>query len=76
MATSDRSEVHNVGGRGEYLPWIDMRYKENGPLLPRIDLRYPGFSCLPRNAPGNLGKFRSEGDGYLEIGYLGLMSGN
>ena len=40
LDTSDRYVESNVSGRGERLPRINMWYKENGPLIPRIDMRY------------------------------------
>ena len=45
--------VSNVSGRGDILPQVDPRYKENDPLIPRIDLMYP--------------KLRGEGHLYLGI---------
>ena len=37
---TDESLESNVSGRGEHLPYINVRYEENASHLPRIDLRY------------------------------------
>ena len=71
VVTSDRSEVSNLSGRGEHLPQNDSMYRENNPLLPQIDVRYPksrGGSPIPRSCRGKTWPCWSVVLRYLGIG--------
>ena len=55
LDTLDRFVISDVSGRGEILPRISMRCKENDPLL-KINTRYAKYrgSSSPRNRRGKI----------------------